>query len=114
MSFAATLPETEVLQSAPDTLLVSLRITESLHWFSGHFPSRPIVPGVVQIGWVVHFAAALGLTTERSFEVSRAKFSAVIEPGMTVRLSLKLRERRVDFRMESASGVHSSGTLCYG
>lgn len=114
MSLAETLPETEVLQSAPDALRVSLRITESLHWFRGHFPGRPIVPGVVQIGWVVHFAERLGLTTEQGFEVTRAKFSSVIEPDMTVQLSLKRRERSIEFRMESASGVHSSGTLRYG
>ena len=58
--------------------------------FAGHFPGRPILPGVVQLEmtrlaaeWVLHCPLSVR-------EVRKAKFQRPIVPGETVRAELKL------------------------
>ena len=61
--------------------------------FAGHFPQRPILPGVFQLELArVVAEKALGC---RLFvrEISRAKFQSPILPEETVRVDLKLSEK---------------------
>jgi 3-hydroxyacyl-[acyl-carrier-protein] dehydratase len=60
--------------------------------FAGHFPGRPILPGVFQLEIVRMAAEAAllcGLTLQ---EVVRGKFQRPVSPGETLKLSLKLSE----------------------
>lgn len=61
--------------------------------FSGHFPTRPILPGVFQIE-IARFAAELAAKQPlRLREVTKAKFLRPIIPDETVRVELKLAEQ---------------------
>lgn len=58
--------------------------------FAGHFPHRPILPGIFQLEivrmaaeWVQNRPLAVG-------EIAKAKFQRPILPGETLKLSLKL------------------------
>ncbi len=60
--------------------------------FAGHFPHRPILPGVFQLE-IVRMAA--GWTRDKKFavqEISKAKFQRPIIPGETLKLNLNLVE----------------------
>lgn len=58
--------------------------------FAGHFPGRPILPGVFQLE-MVRVAAELVLNCALAVrEIRKAKFQRPILPGETVRLALKL------------------------
>ena len=58
--------------------------------FAGHFPGRPILPGVFQLE-MVHAAAEFVLNCTLSVrEIRKAKFQRPILPGETVQLALKL------------------------
>ena len=60
--------------------------------FAGHFPGRPILPGVFQPEMA---RAAAQWTLDCSLgirEISKAKFQRPILPGETLRLQLKLTE----------------------
>ena len=60
--------------------------------FAGHFPTRPILPGIFQLE-IVRLAA--GWTREKSFtvkEIAKAKFQRPILPGETLKLNLNLTE----------------------
>ncbi len=60
--------------------------------FAGHFPNRPILPGVFQLE-MSRLAAEWALQRRLSIrEVSKAKFQRPILPDETVRLVLKLTE----------------------
>jgi 3-hydroxymyristoyl/3-hydroxydecanoyl-(acyl carrier protein) dehydratase len=60
--------------------------------FAGHFPNRPILPGIFQLE-MARMAAEWSLKCKLSIrEVSKAKFQRPILPDETVRLQLKLTE----------------------
>lgn len=61
--------------------------------FTGHFPGRPILPGVFQLE-MARVAAEKVLDCRLSVrEISKAKFLQPILPGETVRVDLKLSEK---------------------
>jgi 3-hydroxyacyl-[acyl-carrier-protein] dehydratase len=60
--------------------------------FAGHFPGRPLLPGVFQLE-MARTAAEWTLGCKLGVnEIFRAKFQRPILPGETVRLRLKLSE----------------------
>jgi 3-hydroxyacyl-[acyl-carrier-protein] dehydratase len=52
--------------------------------FEGHFPGRPIVPGVVLLDRVMVFAQALAGDAAAAWTVSQAKFLSPVGPGELV------------------------------
>jgi len=85
-------------------------------WFEGHFPGLPILPGVVQIGWAVHFA---GVTCGFDGGVSaleQVKFKRPIRPGARLTLHLKpdAAARKVRYEFRDAEFTYSNGTLNFG
>lgn len=56
----------------------------------GHFPRRPIVPGVMLLDAVIEAARALP-GAPRPARVLRAKFVAPVRPGERVEIALALR-----------------------
>lgn len=54
----------------------------------GHFPGRPIVPGVLLLDAVLRAAGAVGEPPRR---ILRAKFSAPVEPGAEVEIRFDAR-----------------------
>ena len=60
--------------------------------FVGHFPGRPILPGIFQLE-IVRLAAEMVLRDKLSVtEIAKAKFQRPILPDETLKLSLKLSE----------------------
>jgi 3-hydroxyacyl-[acyl-carrier-protein] dehydratase len=56
--------------------------------FAGHFPGRPIVPGVMLLEWVlVEVSAALGRAPS-AVRVREAKFFLPLEPGQRAQLQV--------------------------
>ena len=61
--------------------------------FAGHFPHRPILPGVFQLE-LVRVAAELVLNGELAVrEIRKAKFQRPILPEEIIRVELKLTEK---------------------
>jgi 3-hydroxyacyl-[acyl-carrier-protein] dehydratase len=80
--------------------------------FAGHFPNRPLLPGVFQLEmarmaaeWILNCSLAVR-------EISRAKFQRPILPDEPVRLELKLTEaggRTVQARAGFSIGGQPAG-----
>ena len=49
--------ELERRQAHPQQLEVVLHLDPELSWFRGHFAVQPLLPGVAQIDWVMHYAS---------------------------------------------------------
>jgi acyl-coenzyme A synthetase/AMP-(fatty) acid ligase len=83
--------------------------------FDGHFPGTPILPGVVQLQWAVHWARdCFGVGTPVA-RIEVLKFQQVIPPGTVVSLALQWNEgkRTLGFRYESPAGHHASGRVVF-
>ncbi len=93
-----------------------VRVPYELPVFRGHFPSRPIVPGVVQIGWAVDIARAQGVVSGTFAGISAAKFRRVLQPGMDLGLRLDGRDerRQLSFEYSLGSMVVSGGRVQFG
>ena len=62
--------------------------------FAGHFPGRPIVPGVVLLDQALLFAAQLrGEPSLGGWQVAQAKFFVPVGPGQTLRFVLQTTPR---------------------
>lgn len=75
----------------------------------GHFPGRPVVPGVVILDEVIACAERwLG----RELVVTglpQAKFVGVLEPERTARVALSLAGARLNFEVHGEAGPLASG-----
>ncbi|MDR3439083.1 hypothetical protein [Telmatospirillum sp.] len=97
----------------PDTVEFLLAVPADCPAFAGHFPGRPILPGVVQIDWVVRLAAEFlqsGTPAAQDFQV---KFSHVVEPGAALHLTLRLDRQKNSLSFEYRNGtvIASSGRI---
>ncbi len=113
----------EIIHStiSADTLDLSLHIHPNLCYFAGHFPSFPILPGVVQLNWAVHYAREFLALTAPVMNVERLKFTCPIQPDMKINLSISVdAEKKIaNFRYYSATHpssqplTFSQGRLVY-
>jgi 3-hydroxyacyl-[acyl-carrier-protein] dehydratase len=73
--------------------------------FAGHFPGRPIVPGVFQLE-IARWTAGLALGHKLSVrEISKAKFQRPILPDELVRVDLKCSEQDGSIRVRAGFSV---------
>jgi 3-hydroxyacyl-[acyl-carrier-protein] dehydratase len=80
------------LPLADGTLAFEFNFNANDPTFAGHFPGRPILPGVFQLE-IVRMATEWVLNSRLSLqEVVRGKFQRPVLPGETLKLSLKLSE----------------------
>lgn len=112
-SDSARLPTVIDKKVDADEASLTLSVLRDLLYFDGHFPSAPILPGVVQTHWAEYFGRQLlGFAGEFS-HLEAIKFQHVIVPEMEVALSLRLdREKnKLYFSYSSGKGQHSSGRI---
>lgn len=78
-------------------------VTFNEQFFQGHFPGRPIMPGVLQIEALAQAAAILAIETLELFgsgklvyfmAIDEAKFRAPVEPGVLLELEVGFVQKR--------------------
>jgi 3-hydroxymyristoyl/3-hydroxydecanoyl-(acyl carrier protein) dehydratase len=113
MSFDSFIPDVLSEAYGDDRYTCDLIVDATQPCFEGHFPGQPIVPGVVQLGWAIHFGTQLGLDADKFAGVSRCKYTAVISPGTKLTITLTRSDQRSNFRIESEQKVHATGVINY-
>jgi len=79
--------------------------------FAGHFPGKPIVPGVVLLDIALH-ALQTGLEqTFSSYQIATAKFLSPVRPGETVRVAYENLGKAMRFDISVGERKVASGTL---
>jgi len=58
---------------------------------AGHFPGRPIVPGVVLLDQAIRFAECLLGHPVASWQIGNAKFLSPVGPGESLRFALQTK-----------------------
>jgi 3-hydroxymyristoyl/3-hydroxydecanoyl-(acyl carrier protein) dehydratase len=100
----------------PAEAALLLSIPSDLEYFAGHFPSSPIVPGVVQLKWAIESAhRLLGVPAEVT-RMEALKFQQAMLPGTVAMLTLKwvAAEGKLHFAYASGDARFSSGRLSFG
>ena len=96
-----------------DEAELSLFVPAQLVYFDGHFPNSPVLPGVVQLMWVDHFARQLFDATGGWRKLEAIKFTRLLQPDSAVTLTLRVRNgvEQIQFSYAADGAVCSSGRL---
>jgi 3-hydroxymyristoyl/3-hydroxydecanoyl-(acyl carrier protein) dehydratase len=99
----------------PPEAALQLSIPSDLEYFEGHFPSSPIVPGVVQLKWAIESARQLLGVPGEVTRMEALKFQQVMLPGAVATLTLKwvAAEGKLHFAFASGAARFSSGRLSF-
>ena len=94
---ANTLPTVLACETLADGVRLQLRLDPDLPWFAGHFPGAPLLPGVTQIHWVMHYAASLLKLAQPFHGVDQLKFQRPCAPGPSAACTCSGRRTRASF-----------------
>jgi 3-hydroxyacyl-[acyl-carrier-protein] dehydratase len=110
---ATTNPILNSSETDGDVVDLLLHIPRDLVYFDGHFPGHPIVPGVVQIKWVMDFSQRYFSLQSESRSMEALKFSHVIMPGNDLILRLEYRRElnKIYFQYRIENAICSSGRI---
>lgn len=96
---------------------LTLQVDSDILDFSGHFNHFPLLPGVTQIDWALHYAVE-HLSTPSVFKgMEVIKFQDPIRPDaqVTLQLDWDSNKQKLAFKYSSQQGtVHSSGKMKLG
>jgi acyl-CoA synthetase (AMP-forming)/AMP-acid ligase II/3-hydroxymyristoyl/3-hydroxydecanoyl-(acyl carrier protein) dehydratase len=116
--FAPLLPRAQCLQQGQDArgdhvARLQLRLDADIAWFDGHFPDFPVLPGVAQIDWAVHFARLHFGIDAPITRMSGLKFQHLLRPCTSPCLDLTWRpgKRELEFAYTLGETPCSRGTL---
>ncbi len=93
-------------------LRTAVRVAHDHPAFEGHFPGRPILPGVVLLAEALGALAAATSTGAADWSVESAKFARPVAPG--ARLEMSQHEEpsgRVRFEIRDSGRLVASGVL---
>lgn len=92
---------------------LQLRIPLDLEQLDGHFASAPVLPGFMQVGWVLALAASRMGTPAACTEIEALKFRQFLRPGDEPQLELQLHRNpgKLHFAFRNAESACSSGRL---
>ncbi|WP_108652852.1 ApeI family dehydratase [Dongshaea marina] len=83
------LPIVEQQQLDHPEAILSLELPGELLYFKGHFPDHPLLPGVVQIHWAIHYAKELLQLDSEFAGMEVIKFQNILTPERKVQLKLR-------------------------
>ncbi|HBN22597.1 MAG TPA: hypothetical protein DD412_05105 [Holosporales bacterium] len=100
------------------TAEIHLEIPEDLAYFDGHFKDMPVVPGVVQLHWVVDFIQTLFNVSAPITKGAQIKFMNLMQPLHRPILHLEINPEKclITYKYTTDNekdDLYSSGKLTY-
>ena len=94
-------------------LKADVRIPADSPWFDGHFPGKPLLPGVAQLGLVRDLIRRASGRPGCVVRVSRVRFKQMILPDQPLNVTVEAPDSSGchRFRISSEQGVISTGQL---
>lgn len=114
--FDSRRPPSRVLEHTAERAVLSVETPASLPQFKGHFPEKPILPGVAQIEWAIQWGRELFAPPPLFLRMEVVKFQQLIVPEtlLTVELTWTQAKGSLHFKYTSATGTHGSGRILFG
>jgi len=113
------LPELVASTDEGEALLLNLFIPANLYYFDGHFPGRPVLPGVVQTHWAVHYGREHWGDLGQFAALEAVKFQQVVTANQTLLLRLEYQPDKGKLYFSYTSGsaaapvAHASGRVVF-
>jgi len=83
-------PVIQVRQQSDNLIELQLEISPDIAYFDGHFPQAPVLAGVTQLHWVVHYCKQYFQQLAEVISVEVLKFQVMIRPHDSLTLRLEL------------------------
>jgi acyl-coenzyme A synthetase/AMP-(fatty) acid ligase len=94
---------------------MTVRVEAEAPWFRGHFPGRPVLPGVAQLHALLLGACRFAWPElSRVRALPRVRFLAPIAPGDELRLSLERDGHTVRFQLDRGEARCTTGIAEFG
>ena len=108
----------EVVELAPgERVAATYRVPEDGWWFAGHFPERPVMPGVLIVEAMAQTGAVAVLAEEENrgriaffAGIDDCRFKRVVSPGETLSLACEIDQVRGPIGRGKAT-AHVDGAL---
>ena len=115
---ATMLPRVTKRETGEHSARVAMQIPADLPCLPGHFEGAPVVPGVVQIDWAMHYGRELLGLSGRFSSLEVIKFKQLLVPGESALLDLEFdpqkNKLKFCFRCDGDDArEYSSGRLCF-
>jgi acyl-CoA synthetase (AMP-forming)/AMP-acid ligase II len=96
----------------PDCVERSCFVPQDLCCFAGHFPGRPVVPGVLLLDWAMEAASDWLERQLQVVEIESLKLHSPLTPGARFRLRVRTdTAERLEFTIWSERGEHAKGRV---
>ena len=113
-AFESNVPE-PIMQNVIKTnseFVADMVFLKDSSYFCGHFPNQPILPGVIQIYFVMNFIKKYFHFTPNDYHILKLKFSNLILPDTNVHFELKrISENEFIFGYSSDNSKYSNGMI---
>lgn len=76
------------VQERDNQIDLTLAVEADLRWLKGHFPSQPVLPGVVQTHWAAQLAQHIFAKAAAPHRIDNLKFQNVVLPPQQCTLQL--------------------------
>jgi 3-hydroxyacyl-[acyl-carrier-protein] dehydratase len=91
--------------------VASLRVPPDHPVFVGHFPGRPLVPGVMLLDWVLREARRIFDCDAHALQVRECKFFDPLLPGETAGLHFDTTATGCGFRVRRGETTLAAGVI---
>jgi len=98
----------------PAGLGVEFEVPAELWCLRGHFDGHPVVPGVVQLQWVMSWARDWLGRELRPRVIQALKYKQLLRPAVRARADLELEGESLGFRIWNSEAEFSSGRILLG
>lgn len=105
---------TEIHRTGVRETTARVEIDPDAHWFSGHFPGDPMVPGIVQLEMAVELVLMTHGKKIRPAGIRRVRFKRIIRPQDRPTLAVRQTAaggNTYSFRLMLADEPACTGTL---